>query len=53
MRSFISWFNIEAIQVEDLNHEIACEAWKKGTKNIKLMDFLIKKYDSHLSTTDG
>lgn len=30
IKRFILWFNVKATQVEDLNHEIACEALKKG-----------------------
>lgn len=30
IKRFILWFNVKATQVEDLNHEIACEAHKKG-----------------------
>ncbi|KAJ9182232.1 hypothetical protein P3X46_006252 [Hevea brasiliensis] len=41
-RDYISQFNTEAIQIENLNNEIANEALKKGTKNIKLLDSLIK-----------
>lgn len=41
LKSFISRFNFEAIQVEDLNHKITYEALK-GTKNIKFMNSLIK-----------
>lgn len=35
-------FNAEKLQVEELNHEIAYKALKKGTRNVKLMDSLIK-----------
>ncbi|XP_021597701.1 uncharacterized protein LOC110603997 [Manihot esculenta] len=47
LQSFISHFNFEAMQIEELNHEIACEALKKGIHNIKFMDSLIK----NLATT--
>ncbi|XP_021624838.1 uncharacterized protein LOC110624068 [Manihot esculenta] len=41
-RSFISCFKAKAIHVEELNHEIECEALKNETCNIKFMDSLIK-----------
>ncbi|KAJ9175565.1 hypothetical protein P3X46_014109 [Hevea brasiliensis] len=42
LRDCITRFNIETIQIESLNYEIACEALKKGTRNIKFLNSLIK-----------
>ncbi|KAJ9176946.1 hypothetical protein P3X46_012205 [Hevea brasiliensis] len=39
---YISTFNAKAIQIKNLNHEIACEALKKGSRNVKFIDSLIK-----------
>ncbi|XP_043811004.1 uncharacterized protein LOC122723284 [Manihot esculenta] len=44
LRSYISRFNAEAIQVEELNHEIAYKTLKKETRDIKFMDSLIKNH---------
>ena len=41
LRSFISRFNVEVIQVEKLNHEIACKALKKRIHNVKRGIFFI------------
>ncbi|KAJ9146384.1 hypothetical protein P3X46_028656 [Hevea brasiliensis] len=42
LRDYITHFNTEAIQIENLNHETTCEALKKGTKNVKFLYSLIK-----------
>ncbi|KAJ9154542.1 hypothetical protein P3X46_027862 [Hevea brasiliensis] len=42
LRDYLSRFNAEAIQIENLNHETACEAMKKGSKNKRFVDSLIK-----------
>ncbi|KAJ9129169.1 hypothetical protein P3X46_034046, partial [Hevea brasiliensis] len=42
LRDYIAHFNTEAIQIENLNHEITCETLKKGVRNVKFSDSLIK-----------
>ncbi|KAJ9146020.1 hypothetical protein P3X46_028340 [Hevea brasiliensis] len=42
LRDYISRFNAEAIQIENLNHEIAFEAIKNGSKNNRFVNSLIK-----------
>ncbi|KAJ9189346.1 hypothetical protein P3X46_000654 [Hevea brasiliensis] len=41
-KDYIANFNIEATQIENLNHKIACKALKKDMRNIKFLGLLIK-----------
>ncbi|KAJ9175657.1 hypothetical protein P3X46_014192 [Hevea brasiliensis] len=42
LSKYLSRFNVEAMQIENLNHKIACKAIKKGSRNNRFVDFLIK-----------
>ncbi|KAJ9135378.1 hypothetical protein P3X46_032569 [Hevea brasiliensis] len=42
LRDHITHFNTEIIQIENLNHKTTYKALKKGTRNVKFLDSLIK-----------
>lgn len=42
LRSYVDRFNMKVIQMDNLKHEIVYEAIKKGCRNTRLMESLIK-----------